>query len=218
MLSSLVRRTTTRFASALSVSTIGATMEIKLPTTPCVSVGDALPTATLYEGGGSYVDDPTPVDLAALCKGRKVVIFAVPGAFTPGCSKAHLPSFVAAAADLAAAGVDEVVCTATNDAHVMKAWGVDLGAEAVGIRMLADKDAELACALGQAKVSGAIVRSLRYAMVVEDGTVSAFLPVGADGDKSATHAPAVLQVVLGAAGAGAAAEGAAGVKRKAEDA
>ena len=174
-----------------------------LPSVPCVKVGDRLPAVTLYEGGsgacgrdGSYTDTPTAVDLTSLCAKRRVVLFAVPGAFTPTCSEGHLPSFVSAAPALAALGVEEVVCTATNDGHVMKAWGqATAGVEESRIRMLADKNAELACALGQAKVSGAIVRSLRYAMVVDDGVVSAFLPVDADGNKAATFAPAVLAVL-----------------------
>ena len=97
-----------------------------------VAVGDKVPSVTLFE------DSPGgKVELESLCAGKKVVMFGVPGAFTPGCSKTHLPGYVAAAADLKAGGVDEIVCVSVNDPFVMEAWGKDQGAEGK-VRMLAD--------------------------------------------------------------------------------
>jgi len=107
-----------------------------------------------------------------LGKGR-VVLFAVPGAFTPGCSKIHLPGFVQGSGDLKAKGVDTIACIAVNDPWVMDAWGKDQG---VGddILMLADGDGTFTKAIGLDKdlsVAGLGVRSARYAMVLQDGVV-----------------------------------------------
>ena len=107
-----------------------------------------------------------------------MVLFAVPGAFTPTCSKQHLPSYVSAAADLSAAGVDRIVCIAVNDPFVMDAWAKSNG---VGdeIVMAADGNAEFAQAIGMAIDAsgfGLGTRSKRYAMVIEDGVVTTFLP------------------------------------------
>jgi len=84
-----------------------------------VKVGDKLPAVTLMEGQADY-GTPAQVNLLDLVKGKKVAIFAVPGAFTPGCSKSHLPSFITAMDDLKAKGVEMVICVATNDAYVME--------------------------------------------------------------------------------------------------
>ena len=114
------------------------------------------------------------VELAALCAGKKVVMFGVPGAFTPGCSKTHLPGYVAAAADLKAGGVDEIVCVSVNDPFVMEAWGKDQSAGGK-VRMLADTTAELTKALELELDLSAVlgnVRCKRFSMVVEDGTVT----------------------------------------------
>lgn len=133
-------------------------------------VGTRFPAVTLFEG--------TPdgaVATADLLKGKKVVVFGVPGAYTPGCSKTHLPGFVAGREALAAKGVAEVVCTSVNDPFVMAAWGAANGADGK-VRMLADTRGELARALG-VSVDLAIlggVRSKRYSAVVEDGVITAF--------------------------------------------
>ena len=84
-----------------------------------VKVGDALPSVVLKEGQADY-GKPKDVNLSELVRGKKVAIFAVPGAFTPGCSKSHLPSFIAALEELKAKGVELTICIATNDAYVME--------------------------------------------------------------------------------------------------
>ena len=87
------------------------------------------------------------MNLSELCAGKKVVVFGVPGAFTPGCSKTHLPGYVARAEELKGKGVDEIVCVAVNDPFVMEAWGKARGAEGK-VRMLADAGCQLTRALG----------------------------------------------------------------------
>lgn len=137
-----------------------------------ISTGDRLPKATLMQFGAK---GPEPVALADKIKGRKVVIFAVPGAFTPTCHSAHVPSFVRTKDKLAAKGVDEIICVSVNDPFVMKAWGEATGASAAGITMLADADAGFTKAIGMAfdaAPAGLFARSIRYAMLVDDGTVS----------------------------------------------
>ena len=136
-----------------------------------LSVGDTVPEATLIrmgEGG------PEQVDLAALLRGRKVVIFGLPGAFTPTCSSAHVPSFMRTADRFFAAGVDEIICVAVNDVHVMKLWGEQTGGTAARIMFLADADSAFTTAIGMqfdAPVVGFFARSKRYSMLVVDGTV-----------------------------------------------
>ncbi|MEM6303769.1 MAG: peroxiredoxin [Pseudomonadota bacterium] len=137
-----------------------------------IAVGDTLPDATLVQLGA---DGPAPVQMADKIKGRKVVIFAVPGAFTPTCHSAHVPSFVRTKDQFDAKGVDEIICVACNDPFVMKAWGEATGAEAAGITMLADAGSEFTKAIGMdfdAPPVGLIARSKRYAMAVEDGKVT----------------------------------------------
>jgi cytochrome c peroxidase len=137
-----------------------------------ISVGDTLPGATLLAMGA---EGPAPVELQDKVKGRKVVIFAVPGAFTPTCHSAHVPSFVRTKSDLEAKGVDEVICVAVNDPFVMDAWGDASGASEAGITVLADPQSEFTRAVGMqfdAPVVGLMGRSKRYAMVVEDGKVT----------------------------------------------
>jgi len=146
-----------------------------------IKAGDKLPADTkLMEIGET---GPQAVNLGDFTKGRTVVFFAVPGAFTPTCSMKHLPGFVEKAADLRAKGVDEVACLAVNDAFVMGAWGKDQGA-AGKVRMLADGNGELTRALGlemDASGFGMGQRSKRYAMVVKDGTVTELLVEPAGG-------------------------------------
>jgi len=137
-----------------------------------VQQGDRLPEATLIAMGE---DGPEEVTLSDRTKGRKVVIFAVPGAFTPTCHAAHVPSFVRTKDALAEKGVDEILCVSVNDPFVMKSWGEATGATAAGIRMLADADGAFTKALGMdftAPPVGLIGRSKRYAMLVDDGTVT----------------------------------------------
>jgi len=137
-----------------------------------ISTGDRLPDATLVRMGP---DGPTPVSLAETTAGRKVVIFAVPGAFTPTCHSAHVPSFIRTRDQFAAKGVDEIICISVNDPFVMGAWGEATGANAAGITMLADPLSAFTTAVGMnfdAPAAGLMARSVRYAMLVEDGVVS----------------------------------------------
>lgn len=136
-----------------------------------ISVGDHLPEATLLRWGEK---GPEPVSLHSLLAGRNVVLFGLPGAFTPTCSAAHVPSFIRTIAALKAKGVDAVICVAVNDAHVMRAWGEATGATAAGIMMLADGASELTRALGlafDAPAAGMFGRSQRYALQAVDGVV-----------------------------------------------
>lgn len=159
-----------------------------------IKVGDALPSGiTLKELTDGALKDVTTQDLF---KGRKVVVFAVPGAFTPTCSKQHLPGFVTQAQALRAKGVDDVVCIAVNDAFVMAAWGEAQHA-AGKVRMLADGNADFTKALGltlDASGFGMGIRSQRYAMVVNDGTVQELLLEGGGG-LSCSTAEAVLKTL-----------------------
>lgn len=137
-----------------------------------ISTGDKLPEATLIKMGDN---GPEAVNLSDLTKGRKVVIFAVPGAYTPTCHSAHVPSFIRTKAEFDAKGVDEIVCVSVNDPFVMKSWGEATGATAAGLTMLADAQSGFTKAIGMdfdAPPAGLIGRSKRYAMLVEDGTVS----------------------------------------------
>ncbi|XP_030761002.1 peroxiredoxin-5, mitochondrial [Sitophilus oryzae] len=145
-------------------------------TASMVKVGDVLPNVDLFE------DLPTnKVNLADLAKGKKVVLFAVPGAFTPGCSKTHLPGYVSKAEELKQQGVSEIVCVSVNDPFVMSAWAKDQQT-AGKVRLLADPSAALARALDLtvdiAPLGG--VRSKRYSMVVENGKITS-LQVEPDG-------------------------------------
>lgn len=120
---------------------------------------------------------PRDVALEEVFKGKKVVLFAVPGAFTPTCSAKHLPGFIEKADDIKRKGVDEIVCVAVNDAFVMGAWGKASGA-AGKVRLLADGNAEFTKAIGlelDASGFGMGVRSQRYAMIVNDGVVEELL-------------------------------------------
>ncbi len=136
-----------------------------------IKVGDRLPTDIKLK----EMSDTGPRDVSAgeVFGGRRVVLFAVPGAFTPTCSTKHLPGFVAGAANLKARGVDEIVCLAVNDAFVMGAWGDAHGAKGK-VRMLADGNGEFTRAVGlelDASGFGMGKRSQRYAMVVNDGRI-----------------------------------------------
>ncbi|KAM9847146.1 peroxiredoxin-5, mitochondrial [Aulostomus maculatus] len=136
-----------------------------------IQVGEHLPAVEVQEG-----EPGNKVSMDQLFKGKKGVLFAVPGAFTPGCSKTHLPGFVQQAADLKSKGVQEVACISVNDAFVMAAWGKEHGADGK-VRMLADPTAAFTKAVDLLLDSDQIVqvlgnkRSKRYSMLVEDGVV-----------------------------------------------
>jgi glutaredoxin/glutathione-dependent peroxiredoxin len=136
-----------------------------------ISQGDRLPEVKLSRLGAK---GPETVSVSDLTRGRKVVIFAVPGAFTPTCHSAHVPSFIRQKDALAAKGVDEIICVSVNDVHVMRHWGDATGATEAGITMLADGTGEFTKAVGQNfdfPPAGMLGRSKRYAMLVEDGVV-----------------------------------------------
>jgi len=139
-----------------------------------VKVGDTLPMdLKLKEMSGG----PKDVTVGEICKGKKVVFFAVPGAFTPTCSMKHLPGFVEQAEAIKKKGVDEIVCLSVNDAFVMGAWGEQQKA-AGKVRMLADGNGEFTKSLGlelDASGFGMGKRSQRYAMIVKDGKVEQLL-------------------------------------------
>lgn len=134
-----------------------------------ISVGERLPDVPLTI---ATADGPRPTTSSEFFKGRKVALFAVPGAFTPTCSARHLPSFVEKADDLKRKGVDEIACVSVNDAFVMAAWGESAGSQ--DITMLSDGNGEFAEAVGlgmDASKFGMGKRSQRYSMIVEDGVV-----------------------------------------------
>ncbi|MEM7598214.1 MAG: peroxiredoxin [Pseudomonadota bacterium] len=137
-----------------------------------ISTGDTLPDATFIVMGD---DGPQEVSLADKVKGRKVVIFAVPGAFTPTCDSAHVPSFMRTKDAFMDKGVEEIICVSVNDPFIMQTWGQTTGATEAGITMLADAEAGFTKAVGMnfsAPPVGFVDRSKRYAMLVDDGTVS----------------------------------------------
>ncbi|MCB1360903.1 MAG: peroxiredoxin [Rhodobacter sp.] len=141
-----------------------------------ISEGTHLPDAELTRMGPN---GPETVSVKSLTEGRKVVIFAVPGAFTPTCHSAHVPSFIRTKDALAAKGVDEVICVAVNDPFVMQAWGEATGASAAGIAMLSDGAGAFTQAIGQTiDQPGSWVggRSKRYALMAEDGVVKVWHP------------------------------------------
>lgn len=135
-----------------------------------IKTGDTLPDATFTV---MTAEGPKPVKSADIFKGKKVALFAVPGAYTPTCHKAHMPGFVDRVAEIKAKGIDDVVCTSVNDVFVLSAWGKDTGAEGK-ITLLADGSADFAKALGleiDLTKHGLGVRSKRYAMLVDNGVV-----------------------------------------------
>ena len=136
-----------------------------------IQVGDTLPSINLTT---MTSEGPKPVSLTELSAGKKVVLFAVPGAFTPTCSVQHLPGFLEKNRDLKDKGVDIVACISVNDPFVMHAWGED---RKVGddLLMLSDGNGEFTAALGlemDGSGFGLGTRSQRYAMVIDDGVVS----------------------------------------------
>jgi len=135
-----------------------------------ISVGDKLPNADLME---MTAKGPSKLAVSDLFAGKKVAMFAVPGAFTPTCSAKHVPGFLANLDALKGKGVEEVICLSVNDPFVMAAWGKSLSAD--GIRMVVDPDGAFTKAMGvefDASGAGLGVRSRRYSMIVDDGAIS----------------------------------------------
>ncbi len=136
-----------------------------------IQVGDRIPSTTLHH---MTANGPEAITTDEIMKGKKVVLFALPGAFTPTCSAKHLPGFLSKADEIKAKGVVTIACLSVNDAFVMGAWGKDRGA-GDKVVMLADGNGEFTRALGlemDVSMAGLGVRSQRFAMVVEDGVVS----------------------------------------------
>jgi peroxiredoxin len=144
-----------------------------------IKVGDKLPSGTLYEFNETETPGcpvgPAPVSVDELTKNKKVVIFGLPGAFTPTCSAKHVPSYVSHIEELKAKGVDDIVCVSVNDAFVMGAWSRDQQASGK-VRMLGDGSGTWTKALGlelDLNARGMGTRSQRYSMLVDDGIVKA---------------------------------------------
>jgi glutaredoxin/glutathione-dependent peroxiredoxin len=155
-----------------------------------IQVGDSIPSMKLMM---ATPDGPKETSTDEVFKGKKVVLFAVPGAFTPTCSARHLPGFVQQADALKAKGVDTIACIAVNDGFVMNAWGKDQGADGK-VLMLADGSAAFTKALGlelDLTGRGMGVRSQRYALVAQDGKVT-HLGVEAPGGFEVSSADAII--------------------------
>ncbi|PMR75753.1 peroxiredoxin [Billgrantia endophytica] len=150
-----------------------------------ISTGDKLPDVTIKTNGP---DGPQDIATGELFAGKRVVLFAVPGAFTPGCSNTHMPGFVIKADEIFAKGIDTIACLAVNDAFVMDAWQRSQNAE--NITMLADGNAEFTKAIGtelDASGGGMGLRSKRFALIANDGVVE-YIGVDAKGvDKSSAE-------------------------------
>ena len=155
-----------------------------------IKVGDKLPAATFSAG---TAEGPKPMTTDEIFAGKKVALFAVPGAFTPTCSARHLPGFKDHAADFKAKGVDAIACVSVNDAFVMKAWGESQSVLG-DILMLGDGNGDFTKALGlemDGSKFGMGLRSQRYSMIVEDGVVKE-LNVEKPGDFSVSSAEHML--------------------------
>ena len=154
-----------------------------------IKEGDKIPAATLHTMRDGK---PAAVSTSELFDGKKVVVFAVPGAFTPTCSMAHLPGYVVHADAIKAKGVDSIVCLSVNDAFVMDAWGKDKNAE--HLMMVGDGNGAFTKAVGlemDGSGFGLGTRSQRYAMVVENGVVKK-LAVEAPGKLEVSKAESIL--------------------------
>lgn len=158
-----------------------------------IKVGDKLPEGTLFEMGN---EGPQPVSVRELTAGKRVVIFGLPGAYTPTCSAKHVPGYVTLADKLKAKRIDTIACMSVNDAFVMGAWGKDQ--EATGkVRMLADGSADYTRALGlelDLTSRGMGVRCDRFSMLVDDGVVKS-LNVEAPGKFEVSAAEVMLEQI-----------------------
>jgi glutaredoxin/glutathione-dependent peroxiredoxin len=159
-----------------------------------IKVGDRLPDATFFVPSA---EGPKPVTTAEYFGGRRVVLFAVPGAFTPTCHANHLPGYVQHGDAIKAKGIDAIAVTGVNDVFVMKAWSEATGA-AGKIDFLADGSGDFAKAIGLAldlTVRGLGMRSQRYSMVVKDGVVQALAIEESPGQAAVSGAEAMLSMV-----------------------
>jgi len=157
-----------------------------------IEVGQKVPSATLLE---QTADGPRKVETSTLFTGKKIALFAVPGAFTPTCHQKHLPGFLATVGAFKEKGVDQVVCLSVNDPFVMGKWGEITGASQAGIRMLGDADGAFVKAMGMdftAEPVGLIGRSQRFAALIDDGTVKVLNVEPSPGEAEASSAEALL--------------------------
>ncbi len=163
-----------------------------------INVGEHLPKGQVMECCDFDTEtgcpmNPQKVDVEQAAKGKKIVLFAVPGAFTPTCSAKHLPGFIERYDDLKARGVDEIWCLSVNDHFVMAEWGRQKGAFGK-VRMLADGSAEYVKTLGLERdlgPNGMGIRAHRFAMVIEDGVVT-YLGIEASGKFEVSNVEAIL--------------------------
>ena len=156
-----------------------------------IAIGDRIPDVQVKTITGEGIRDLSTADL---CRGKKVVLFGVPGAYTGTCSTRHLPGFVEMADEIKARGVDVVACTAVNDIHVLRAWAREHEA-GDKVEMLADGNGDLARAMDlelDARAFGMGFRSRRYAAIIEDGVIVS-LEVDEPGDVTGSGAGAVLR-------------------------
>ena len=156
-----------------------------------INIGDRIPDSSLRQ---KTSDGINPVSTNELFSGKKVVFFAVPGAFTPGSSLKNLPGYIKHSKTIKDKGVDVIVCMAVNDPHVMEAWGRD---QNVGdtVMMLADGSAQFSVELGldqDLNKAGMGIRSKRFAMIVDDGTVTELL-VDEPGQIDVTTAESIIE-------------------------
>ena len=159
-----------------------------------INVGDRIPSVTLKQLTPEGVKEFATDDIF---RGKRVVLIAVPGAFTPACSQRHLPGYVERSADIKAKGIDEIACVAVNDAFVMGAWGRDQKAEGK-VRMLADGSGDFTRALGlelDLSKGGLGIRSKRYSMLVDDGVVKSLNVEQQPGQVDVSGAEAMLKAL-----------------------
>ncbi|MBD3896868.1 peroxiredoxin [Halomonas sp. ML-15] len=156
-----------------------------------LTVGDKIPDVTIKTNGP---DGPQDISTGELFAGKRVVLFAVPGAFTPGCSNTHMPGFVIKADEILAKGVDTIACMAVNDAFVLDAWQKHQNAEA--FTMLADGNAEFTKAIGtemDASGGGMGIRSKRFALIANDGVVE-YMGIDAKGVEQSSAETVLAQL------------------------
>lgn len=159
-----------------------------------IALGDRLPSMTFKHLGTDGMQD---LSLESLCAHKKVVFFAVPGAFTPTCSSTHVPGFLAHIADFQKKGVDQIVCLSVNDPFVMKAWGESLQAND-RVLFLADGNGDFTETIGMvldARGHGLGLRSKRYALLAEDGVVKALAVEDNPSVCTISHADSFLKML-----------------------
>jgi glutaredoxin/glutathione-dependent peroxiredoxin len=160
-----------------------------------INVGDKLPSVTLRQ---VTPEGPKEVSTDDFFRGKRIVLFAVPGAFTPACSQRHLPGFVDRAAEIRAKGIDEIACVSVNDAAVMGAWGRNQRVDGK-VTMLADGSGDFAKSLGlelDLSKGGLGIRSKRYSMLVDNGVVKALNVEQQPGQVEASSAEAMLKALV----------------------